>query len=208
MANLGIDTSDDVSSYLSCLAGQGVTFVARYLNPAGSTPVGLTNQEALNISNTQVGSGYMSVVSLYEWGTTNYTVNYFTPAQGTTDAKNAYTRAQQIGMPTGVAPIYFCVDYDASSSDLSAINSYFEAINAYFDTFNPVPYGVGVYGSFLVVSSVYNSGWASYAYQTYAWSNGQQFASNNLYQDQNGLNLCGFTNDGDLSYGDGGGWRI
>lgn len=201
--NLGIDTTVDVTPYLDCLRGSGVTFVCRYVNPIWVSR-GLTREEGLSISNAG-----LSIVALYEWGAASYSASYFTRHHGQLDAERAFARAQQVGIPGG-KPIYFAVDMYVDQQDLQAVDDYFDGVGEELRALgrSGPTYAVGAYGGYLTVAHLRETGRARYVFQTYAWSQGRIVQDVNLYQEQNDVWICGFPNDRDISHGDGGGFKI
>jgi hypothetical protein len=86
---------------------------------------------------------------------------YFSAAQGTEDAGYAIGFASTHNQPTGT-PIFFCVDYDASGSELAGpIEAYMEAVH---EACSQAGYLVGVYGSGLTCSTFVAAGYAHYGY--------------------------------------------
>jgi len=70
----------------------------------------------------------LKIVAVYEDGPTSY--SYFSASRGTADAGGAIQQAEAVGQPKGSA-IYFTVDYDAASDEISGnITAYFEAVAA------------------------------------------------------------------------------
>ena len=201
--NTGIDTTANVTPYLGCLRDAGVTFICRYLNPLGVS-VGLSRREGIAI--TRAG---LSIVALFEWGTISYTRSYFTYARGQSDARLAFSSAKNIGVPAG-RPIYFTVDMDATAPDLPAIGAYFHGVHDELLALGRTrpTYLVGAYGSYRTLSYLRSVHAADYLFQTYAWSGGQVLAGVNLLQEEDDTHICGFANDRDVSWGDGGGFEI
>jgi len=95
---------------------------------------------------------------------------YFYYAKGFSDAHEAVSEAESLGVPEGVG-IYFTVDYDAQSGDMDEIIAYFEGVKAGLKG----KYLVGAYGSYSVMEALAASNFAPDLYfQTYAWSAGKQ----------------------------------
>jgi hypothetical protein len=122
---------------------------------------------------------------------------------GTVDGKLALQCAQNVGQTLGTA-IYPCADFEASPSDMAAIQAYVNAFAAQI-----VGYGPGIYGSFATVEAM--RGIAKYFYQTIAWSHGQKSTLANVYQsdcgaDGNGLTMHGIGVDLDDILGNEGSW--
>jgi hypothetical protein len=152
----------------SNLANKGVTHVGRYLAPESSWK-SLLKPEVEAIK----GAG-LQIFSLFEKAATK--VAYFTAAQGKSDALEAVKYAEALGQPHDSA-IYFTVDYDAQSKDLDEILSYFQAVKA-----NLKNYKLGAYGSYSVLNFLHSKGIVDYYFQTVAWSRGQHFSFNHIFQ--------------------------
>jgi hypothetical protein len=119
----GISTNQNVTDSATCLKQAGIDFVFRYYSTTTTQPAKrLTQAEA----NAILGAGLMLGV-VYEDMPTDAT--YFSNARGHQDATNAFSTAVAMGRPAGSA-IYFTVDYDASSPDISGpILDYFNGVN-------------------------------------------------------------------------------
>jgi len=102
-------------------------------------------------------------------------------AQGHADGQLAWKQLTTIGAPTSMG-VYFCCDWDVPDyvptlpdtpanavAKLGPVASYFAAINAL-----KYPYEIGVYGGYYAVRRVLDAGLATLAWQTVAWSGGQQ----------------------------------
>ena len=196
----GVDSSSACTAEsLACVQGEGMAFVGRYYSRttqiAGKK---LTASEAQLF----VGAGLL-IVAVYEDGPTE--ASYFSVSRGTEDAQGAMQQAQAVGQPQGT-PIYFTVDYDASSSDIAgAITAYFGALN---DTFNGV-YEVGVYGSGAVCSAILAAGLAKLAWlaQSTGWSGYSQFTDWAIKQGASQA-ICGLNSDSDVAHGEYGGFQV
>ncbi|GLG01580.1 hypothetical protein Alches_16200 [Alicyclobacillus hesperidum subsp. aegles] len=127
---------------------------------------------------------------------------YFTPSQAVTDAQAAVASAQNIGAPAGTG-IAFTVDYDAAQADMSAIVAYFAVIIAKCS-----PYRPGAYGGASVLDALYQAyGDKLWYWQTSAWSNGQQFTNNAMYQNTYDMVVGGVQVDVSDVYADPGFWH-
>jgi hypothetical protein len=102
---------------------------------------------------------------------------------GLVDAKLAFERAAQLGMPAD-RPIYFAVDYDVVST---AADAYFRGIR---DAGYPVE-RVGVYAGLRPLRHLLDVGLASYGWQTSAWSEGVWDPRAHLRQYKYGLKFPG-----------------
>jgi hypothetical protein len=106
-------------------------------------------------------------------------------------------------MPAG-RPVYFAVDWDASSGQQSAINACLDGAASVLGRDR-----VGIYGGYGPVSRAPSSGHATWAWQTYAWSGGQWAKGAQLQQYSNGHTLGGVGCDYDrATTSDFGQWRI
>jgi glycoside hydrolase-like protein len=196
----GVDSSSAcTSTTINCLQEQGIAFVGRYYSRTthieGKV---LTAAEAQLIS-----SGGMEIVAVYEDGPTS--ASYFSAARGTADAGGALTQAAAAGQPTGSA-IYFTVDYDAASSDITGvITAYFQAIVATIAG----AYDVGVYGSGSVCAAITGAGLAKFAWlaQSTGWSGYSQFNDWAIKQGPE-TSVCGLNSDTDVAHGPFGGFRL
>ena len=99
--------------------------------------------------------------------------------QGVTDAQKALNQANALGVPSNV-PIYFAVDFDTTPAQQTQIDAYLKGVASVIGADR-----VGVYGSFYVMERCSTNGTAKWFWQTLAWSGGQQFSGNHIYQDGN-----------------------
>jgi hypothetical protein len=67
---------------------------------------------------------------------------------------------------------------------------------------------MGVYGSYAVCKAMYERGVTRKVMQTYAWSSGQVFSQNSIYQYENDIHVNGISIDRCESNGDAGGWKV
>ena len=146
---IGISTSMQTGADAQCLAGNGIIFVFRYYSATTTIP---TKRLTLAEAQPLVSAGIQLGVA-YEDGPTS--VDYFSNGRGIQDGGRAWQYAQQIGQPAGSA-IYFAVDYDALSAELTAIASYFQGVQSGLDTASGgvSSYSIGVYGSGLVCQTI------------------------------------------------------
>ena len=93
-------------------------------------------------------------------------------AAGAADAKAAEEQAAALGLPAGL-PIFYAVDFDA---DPAAVKGYFDGVHSVATR------PVGIYGSLRVVDTALTGGWATYAWQSCAWSGGVVSQRAHLYQ--------------------------
>jgi hypothetical protein len=176
---------------------EGFSFVCRYLAPNGMSKK-LRKSEADNINKAG-----LYIVSVFETSAGRASGG---AANGSYDGKIAYEEAKNLGQPEG-STIYFAVDFEASKSQLNAIEQYLIAAKA------EIPgYKIGVYGSYLVVEEMATRGACDNFWQTLAWSYGKKSEHANIYQydcGRSGLGLpyLGITIDLDESYGNEGWWN-
>lgn len=210
----GIHTATDVSNVLTCLKNAGKTFVGRYF-AVNNTRKALTKTEAQNISNAGV-----YIVSIWEDGPAD-TPSYFTFSQGRVDGKNAFSLAANAFNQTASTPVYFCVDFDADTSNKQAILDYFSGVlQGYGDYVDEqrrlgkpqIAYFIGVYGSYWVLDWCKTQAIAQYFFQAYApgWSGGQNanaWPGYHLRQRGSNQSLCNISVDPDDSSGSAGGWK-
>lgn len=195
----GVDASCAcTSSSITCLLGEGISFVGRYYSRTTQIEgKKLTQSEAALLS--QAG---LQIVAVYEDGPTSY--SYFSATRGTADAGGAIAQAEAIGQPKGTA-IYFTVDYDAAASDISGnITAYFEAVAAALAGV----YEVGVYGSGSVCAAITQAGYAKLAWlaQSTGWSGYSQFSTWAIKQGPE--HICGLNSDSDVANGEFGSFTV
>lgn len=185
--------STDLKSLIPALKARGVTFVARYLST--SPGKNLTLREAQALSDAGI-----SIVLVWE---TTAQRSLAGRAAGVADAKAARGQATNVGMPVD-RPIYFAVDFDASSGQEAAISAYLDGAASVLGKA-----GVGVYGGFNVVKHALDGGHCHWAWQTYAWSGGQWDGRAQIRQYSNDHIIGGVGLDYDSSQtADFGQWRI
>lgn len=95
---------------------------------------------------------------------------------GIFDATYAQNKLVQLGL-SQTMPIYFAVDCDAAPDDQAAIDAYLGGAAQVIGAER-----VGVYGGYWVVSRCAANGSAKWYWQTTAWSGGNFFDGNHLYQ--------------------------
>jgi Tol biopolymer transport system component len=125
----------------------GVKFVATY--------IGATNDvgylRAIPDGQLFADQG-LSIVSVYERSPTD--ASYFTVANADYDASRSILAAREAGQgPTSA--IYFTIDFDPTSTDLSAIDNYFRKIRADFNASGD-QHKIGVYGPGSALSMLVN----------------------------------------------------
>lgn len=181
----GLDTAASINSQslANAIRDAGYTFVGRYYGDKLSD--GLSAAELTYLHNAG-----LSVFPYFQ--SANNSASCFTYAKGIEDAGYAYMKAYSLGQPGGTN-IYFAVDYDATTSDVSGcISSYFNGVISKISELNYEYgriYNVGVYGGTRacegltlagIKSRVLASGW-DYNPSYTGWTN-KQFSNNNLYE--------------------------
>ena len=160
---------------MAALHAAGVRFVCRYLSHSPSK--NLTSAEAHSLSDAGI---WIVVV----WETTAKRALDGRTA-GIADALDAQTQAQACGQPAG-RPIYFAVDWDASSAQQSKIDAYLDGAASVLGRDR-----VGIYGGYGPVSRAMEDGHAAWGWQTYAWSGGRWYGGAQLQQYSNNHTLGG-----------------
>ena len=166
----------------SAIRAAGYQFAARYLS-YDTTGKNLTAGEAHALRSAGV-----DVVVVWENGATDALNGY---GEGVTQAREAERQAAACGQPAG-RPIYFAVDFDASSGDEGAIDSYFDGVASVIGRDR-----TGVYAGYYVVQRLFNAGKIRFGWQTYAWSGGQWDSRAQLRQVLNGIRVDGVDSDRD-----------
>ena len=142
----------------------------------------LTAAEVADFSQNGIG-----IVVVFETGANNALSG---SAQGGTDATSADAQVTTLGLAG--CPIYFAVDFDATTAQLATVGAYLQGAASVLG----LP-RVGVYGSYAVVNYALSNSLATYAWQTYAWSGHQVLASCHIYQYQNEVTVAGLSVDRD-----------
>jgi hypothetical protein len=156
----------------SSLRSAGYTFVVRYLS-YDTTGKNLTRSEA----NALIAAG-LDIVSNWEQNATDALSGY---SRGVSDAQAANQQAAANGAPAN-RPIYFSVDFDATSGQQAAINAYFDGVASVIGRNR-----TGAYGGYYVIQRLFDANKITWGWQTYAWSGGQWDARAQLRQIQNGI---------------------
>jgi hypothetical protein len=193
MSTFGIDYAWGGPPSTAAMSSAGVKFACRYLSHSASK--NLTAAEARKLSDAGI---WIVVV----WETTAQRALGGRTA-GIADAMDAQVQAQACGMPPG-RPIYFAVDWDATSGQQAAINAYLAGAASVLG-----PSRVGIYGGYGPVKRALDGGHARWAWQTYAWSGGQWDSRAQVQQYSNSHTLGGVDCDYDRAMtSDYGQWRI
>ncbi len=201
--SLGLDCFSNCTNMASTLKSKGYDFICRYYN-VNNASKNLTQSEAKALSNAG-----LYIVAIWENGYPT-SDSYFSKSQGKTDGAKAYSYAKNtIGQPSGT-PIYFAVDYDASTSAIQgAIKNYFDGVSEAFEEAGS-NYVIGVYGSGAVCEYIFGhvaavlytwlanaTGWSGYSdYTSWHIKQGSLITINNVQFDK------------DTGSGDAGGFKI
>jgi hypothetical protein len=178
----------------TALKAAGKTFAMRYLSHDGSGK-NLDHAEAVHLSNAGIDLGVV-------WETTakRALAGHATGAQ---DARDADAQARACGMPHD-RPIYFAVDFDASSGQRSAILDYFRGVASVLGVSR-----TGMYGGYYPIKWAFDAGVIRWGWQTYAWSGGKWDSRAQLRQYSNDHVIGGVGLDYDRSTkSDFGQWKV
>lgn len=189
----GIDCSKKLTSTdIQNLKKTGVLAIGRYLGR--SLWNGLTSDEAKTI----LDAG-LALFLIMELSPTK--ASYFNYLRGISDAQFALAEAEYLGAPKGLT-IYFTVDFEAQSGDMSAIKEYLRGVHEVLTG----KYLVGIYGSYAVMVAAKSADYPpDKFFQTYAWSYGKK-APNHIYQYSNTVTVAGVMADQDYVNDDAGLW--
>ncbi|MBT2655200.1 LysM peptidoglycan-binding domain-containing protein [Bacillus sp. ISL-18] len=177
----GVDCATKLNRPLAAgLKSAGIQYVGRYL---GDSWKSMDKAEADAILNEG-----LQLVSIWETNPTN--AAYFTKARGISDAQEASRYAKALVQTEGSA-IYFAVDYDVEPADMDSILTYFTSVRNGIDQ----SFKVGVYGSYSVLTMLYDHKAVDFYWQTTSWSRGQVADFHHILQYQHNLPLAGIQVD-------------
>ncbi|MFC4908523.1 DUF1906 domain-containing protein [Actinomadura gamaensis] len=178
----------------SALKRAGAKFVCRYLSHDASGK-NLTRSEADELSR----AGLWLVVV---WESTASRA-LAGRAAGIADATDAAKQARACGMPAD-RPIFFAVDFDATSGQQAAINAYLDGAAAVLGRAR-----VGLYAGYGPIKRAFDAGKIRWGWQTYAWSGGRWDKRAQLQQYSNDHVVNGVGVDYDRAvHDDYGQWRV
>jgi hypothetical protein len=167
------------------LKSAGVTFVCRYLSEVNN----LTQIKLLTPAEAKtLGENGISIVSNYEWYGNRAAEGF---ASGVYDAKIAEAQHAACGGPAN-RPIYFSVDFNTGAT--TAIIDYFRGVASVIGLAR-----TGAYGGYACIKGLLDAGAIRWAWQTYAWSNGQWDSRAHIQQYQNGVMIANHSVDYDRS---------
>src|SRR6185437_13485532 len=176
---LGLDFNTYPNPSTSTIAADGYSFVSQYLAGPGH----LTTTSAADFL-----SHGISIVANWEFAPNSPLNGY---SGGVRDAQTALADANAAGFPASL-PIYFSVDFNPTSSQMSTVISYFQGVASVLGLSR-----TGAYGGYYTISQLFDNNAISYGWQTYAWSNGQWDSRAQLRQIQNGITVGGTSVDED-----------
>jgi hypothetical protein len=172
MTLLGVDYAGGRPSPTS-LRANGVTFVCRYLSDGGPS---LPGKQLLSAEAAALKSAGIEIVSNWETSATSAFGGF---NAGVADAHVADAAHTAVGGPA-TRPIYFSCDWDETPDQAPTVAAYFQGVASVIGLSR-----AGVYGGFWTVSRLLDAGLVSYAWQTQAWSGGQQDPRVAILQDNN-----------------------
>jgi hypothetical protein len=174
---------------VAALKAAGVVAVCRYLAYPGPSTEGkrLTASEAAGLN-----AGGIAVVSNWEQSGTwaEYSGGFGTGASHATEAARQHA---QCGGPAS-RPIYFSVDFDATSSQLPTVAEYYRGVASVIGLNR-----TGAYGGYRTIRYLADHGAIRWAWQTYAWSGGLWDPRAHLRQTRTDVVIAGVACDLDES---------
>jgi hypothetical protein len=178
----------------AALKKAGVKFVVRYVSH-DTTGKNLSASEARALSDAGL---WIAVV----WESTASRALAGRSA-GVADATEAAKQAKACGMPAG-RPIYFAVDFDATSGQQDEIHAYLDGVAGVLGRG-----AVGLYAGYGPIKRAFDAKKITFGWQTYAWSGGNWDSRAQLQQYSNGHDVGGVDCDYDRAMkADYGQWRV
>lgn len=172
---------------IAAMKAANVAFVCRYLSEVNE----LTKIKLLTPEEAKADSAAgIALVSNFEWYA-NRALEGF--ASGVQDAQIADAQHKACGGPAD-RPIYFSVDFNASITQMPAIREYFRGVASVIGLER-----TGAYGSYRTIRNMLDANAITWAWQTYAWSDGQWDPRAHIQQYNNGVDLDGHAVDYDRS---------
>jgi hypothetical protein len=184
LVTIGLDFAWDKPGP-SAMKAAGYNFACRYLS-YNTTGKNLTLAEA----NSLIAAG-VDIVCNWEYSASEALDGY---SKGVSNATEAQKQALACGMPAD-RPIYFSVDFDATSAQQTAINNYFDGIASVLGRGR-----TGAYGGYYVIKRLFDAAKISWGWQTYAWSGGLWDSRAQLRQVKNGITVDGADCDKDEAW--------
>lgn len=140
----------------------GYTGVLRYFSTDPTKDLTAAEAKALHAAGLKVGVVWETTAKEAESSAT----------QGAKDRAEAEKRAAALGIPKTV-PLFYAVD---EGTTVDKVDQYFQGVH------HGATHPVGVYGSKTIVEGILAKGFATYAWQTSAWSGGLVSAKAHIYQ--------------------------
>jgi Domain of unknown function (DUF1906) len=173
------------------LVADGYGFVARYLS-YDTTGKNLTLSEA----DALIAAG-LDVVVVWEEGANDALSGY---DLGVTEAQAAASQALACGQPP-TRPIYFAIDFDATTAQQATLDEYFEGVASVIGLDR-----TGAYAGYGAIDGLFNDGKITWGWQTYAWSSGQWDSRAQLRQTLNDIGPDGEMDQDQSMVSDFGEW--
>lgn len=170
----GIDTSSNRPAYPQ-VAFLGKSFVARYIGPGSGKLMTSAEFNAIRAAG-------LAVVFLAEGFEQDALLGY---DKGVEHANQAAYDIRTKLWPRD-RPVYFAVDFDMQVDQRPAVRAYLSGCTAVLGLDR-----VGVYGGIRTTEWAWANRYASWFFQTYAWSAGEIGAHTDLYQYRNNVPFAG-----------------
>jgi len=167
---------------ISSISANGLSFVCRYLSHDSSKSLSLNEKNALN-------SAGISVVVVFEDSAQRMLNGH---SAGVADAQFSDSYVKSLGM-AGI-PIYFACDFDATSTQQTAINAYLDGVASVIGRDR-----TGIYSGYWPLKRAFDAGKVTYGWQTFAWSGGNWDSRAQLRQVQNDISVGGVGCDLDVN---------
>jgi hypothetical protein len=172
----------------SALFKAGKRFACRYIAGTGGKNLSKAEAAALAKAGVAVVSNWENAAGDARYG----------EAKGHAAGVAAKRNHAACGGPAD-RPIYFSIDFDASTAQLPTCYSYLlGAAKALGTDKKPNWDRVGVYGSYRVVEYMHSKG-VKWLWQTYAWSGGKLSSHAHIHQYHNGVKVAGADTDLDAA---------
>jgi hypothetical protein len=173
---------------LDCVAGQGYTFVARYVGDPDPNPLKYLDAPELAV----IRSLGLSVVAVRETS-----AGFMLTESGAQHAQVSRAHCNALGLH-GI-PIFYALDVDPrgfTSAQKAAVTRFLQdaaSVDGGRDR-------VGLYGSDDAIDAWVGTSYCRWGWQTYAWSAGRVSPKAHFRQYRNGVALCGGTVDLNETY--------
>lgn len=159
----------------AAIRAAGKTFVIRYLYPDGQGGKGLDGSEVADYR-----AHGLLIGTVFETSAARALAGF---AAGAADAHTAAAQLAALGMAG--TPVYFAVDFAATTAQNATIASYLDGAASVLGVDH-----IGLYAGFGPIDALVGVH-CKYGWQTYAWSGGRVSAKAHVYQYRNGQTLNG-----------------